>query len=141
MTAILQTVEQEAAACRAAWAAAPDATLAHGLHYGQHYEELFEPAENRIAYILTHKPEVQRPICLRYFRPCDEPMSAQWRAARTKWWTAGGVWAIGADWHDVYRQFIDAPEVIAEHDRLFPGCPWDGYTFFPANKVKAPVKW
>lgn len=117
MTMILQTIEQEAAACRAAWAAAPDVILAHGLHHDQHYEELNGSAESRIAYILTHKPDNQQSVRLRYFRPCTDLISRQWRAACR-------------EWRDAYWKLMNAPEFIAEHDRLFPGCPWDGHTFF-----------
>lgn len=75
----LGTVEQEAAACRAAWAAVPDAPAGLHLHHDLPVEWLSAPIEERIAYILRYKPIGERALRLRLMRPITEE---QWRTYR-----------------------------------------------------------
>ena len=63
------SIQEELAACRKAWSDNPTATWAWCCHHETHIEPLTEPAENRIAYILSNKPENERAIRLRNFRP------------------------------------------------------------------------
>src|SRR5574337_90762 len=65
----LGTIEDEAYACRAAWAAMPDAEYGVHIHHGFLAEDLSEPIENRINYILSDKPENERALRLRLMRP------------------------------------------------------------------------
>ena len=65
----MKTILEAAKACRAAWKAAPKATWAWCLHHAVRLEPLTEPAENRIAYILTKKPEKEQVARLNNFRP------------------------------------------------------------------------
>ena len=63
------SIQEELAACRKAWSDNPTATWAWCCHHETHIEPLTEPAEHRIAYILSNKPENERAIRLRNFRP------------------------------------------------------------------------
>ena len=62
-------IEKSAENCRKAFAKYPDAKWAWCCHHEVFYEELTEPAESRIAYILTDKPESERVVRLNNFRP------------------------------------------------------------------------
>ncbi len=64
----LQSIEKEAAACRKAFKGYKGRTAIH-VHHAVLAEELTEPAENRIAYILSDKPEREQALRLRLFRP------------------------------------------------------------------------
>ena len=76
MTLTLGTIEAEAAACRAAFAARPRARYAAHVHHDRVAEALTEPAEERIAYILAEKPEDERAVRLHCLRPITV---RQWR--------------------------------------------------------------
>ena len=62
-------IEKSAENCRKAFAKYPDAKWAWCCHHKVFYEELTEPAESRIANILTDKPESERVVRLNNFRP------------------------------------------------------------------------
>jgi hypothetical protein len=69
VTLSLKSIDDEAAACRAAWAAAPNAWYGAHIHHEKACEALIEPIEVRILYILHQKPEKERAIRLRLMRP------------------------------------------------------------------------
>ncbi len=64
----MRTIEQAEKECREAWAKNPS-TWGWCLHHGQDVEELTEPIENRIAYILAHKAKNEIVIRLDNLRP------------------------------------------------------------------------
>ena len=66
------TIEQELKKCHAAFAAHPNATWAWCCHHEIHYEPLTEPAENRIAFILSSKSKSEQAVRLLNFRPCKD---------------------------------------------------------------------
>jgi protein gp37 len=66
------TIEQELKKCRAAFAAHPKATWAWCCHHEIHCEALTEPAENRIAFILSSKSKSEQAVRLLNFRPCKD---------------------------------------------------------------------
>jgi hypothetical protein len=66
------TIEQELKKCRAAFAAHPKATWAWCCHHEIHCEALTEPAENRIAFILSSKDKSEQAVRLLNFRPCKD---------------------------------------------------------------------
>lgn len=68
------TIDEAAAACRAAFAAHPKARLAWCCHHGIRMESLTEPAENRIGFILRCKPEDEKVVRLNNFRPVVSPL-------------------------------------------------------------------
>ena len=74
----LQSIAKEAAACRAAWAAMPDATAGAHIHDEVPAEYLTEPIENRIAYILNTKPRKEQALRLRLMRPVTAPAWAEY---------------------------------------------------------------
>ena len=55
--------------CQEAWAQAPGATHAWCCHHEEFFEQLTEPAANRIDYILSHKPKPEQVVRLNNFRP------------------------------------------------------------------------
>jgi uncharacterized membrane protein YqiK len=65
----LKSIEEEAADCRKAFKGFPIGGYTLHCHHGCVGEILTEEAENRITYILTQKPESERALRLRLFRP------------------------------------------------------------------------
>src|SRR3990167_777192 len=88
----LKSIEEEAADCRAAWAANPEVKVAHCLHHEIHLEPLTDPIENRLAYILTEKPEEEQALRLRCLRPWTGRLSAEWEKARAELGKAVAEW-------------------------------------------------
>lgn len=99
----LKSIDEEAADCRAAWAAVPGAVAGLHIHHEVVAEELNEPIENRIDYILTQKPKHERALRLRLMRPISAPAWAEYER-------------VTKDTHDT---------ICVE------GCPFDGRTIFP----------
>lgn len=108
MTALaLKTIEEEAADCRAAWAAQPEATAGIHIHHETVAEELTEPIERRIDYILAEKPKAEQALRLRLMRPATAAATAEYRKA-----TAAAHAAI-------------CPT---------PGCPWANGSIFGGTR-------
>ena len=68
------SIKSELAACRAAFAAyeaehGEPARYAHGLHHELAFEEITEPIENRITYILDYKPRKEQARRFSQLRP------------------------------------------------------------------------
>lgn len=141
-------IEQEEAACRAAWAAVPEATEAAHMHHGsQPFETLTEPVEARIAYIRKHKPESEQAIRLRCLRPVpagtvaayDKALASAWAAYDEATATALAAYnkatASPRATYDEAVATADAAyyEAIAPAHRAYcptPDCPWDGKSIF-----------
>jgi len=100
----LKSIEGEAADCRAAWAAVPDAAAGLHIHHQVAAEALTEPIAVRITYMLTQKPQRERALRLRLMRPLKAPA-----------------------WAEYERLCKAAHDVICVE-----GCPFDGSTIFPA---------
>ena len=66
------TIAEELEACRAAFEASPKATWAWCCHHQIHAEPLTEPAENRIAFILSSKSLSEQAQRLYNFRPVKD---------------------------------------------------------------------
>ena len=117
MNTPLGTIEEEAAACRAAWAANP-AKWGWHIHHDTLCEELAYPIEDRIGYILTQKPKTERALRLRLMRPAP---------------TMAPIWKTYADaMAPIRKTYVDA--WAAAHAEQCPGCPWDGETIFGGAK-------
>ena len=146
----LLSIEAEAAACRKVWKDMPIGTMAWHCHHEVLSEALTEPAENRIAYILSDKPEQEQALRLRLFRPAPTLVTA-WaeyervkvtalaeyeRVKVTAWAEYERVkvtaWAeykrVKAPAWAEYKR-VEAPE----HAKCCPDCPWDVYTIFPVT--------
>ena len=78
----LQSIAKEAAACRAAWAAMPDATAGVHIHHEIVAEKLTEPIEARITYILNEKPKTEQALRLRLMRPVTASAWAEYEKVR-----------------------------------------------------------
>ena len=96
--------------CRAAWAAAPEAQFAWCCHHAIELEALKEPAENRIAYILSDKPEEERVVRLDNFRPVLSPIPAELNKAMTEWTKADAeLNKARAEWDKTEAHKADVP--------------------------------
>ena len=73
----LKSIEEELVDCRAAHRNSKVGDLVFACHHKVLLEVLTEPAENRIAYIMTEKPENERAARLRCFRPWVGPIPAE----------------------------------------------------------------
>ena len=98
---ILLSIPEEAALCRAAFAGVPVGAMAWHCHHEQLAEPLTQPAEARIAYILSDKPIEEQALRLHLFRPIhDAAVEAAWVTydAATKAARATHNAAIDAAW-------------------------------------------
>ena len=115
------TIEEEATLCRAAFAGSKVGDMAWCVHHTLLCEPLTEPAESRIQYILTNKPEEERARRLHEMRPVKGKLPAglnaacaklvairaEWDAAYAKWYATRAEWdaayakwyATGAKWY------------------------------------------
>lgn len=132
----LRSIAKEAADCRAAWAAMPDARYGVHIHHETVAEILTEPIENRITYILDHKPKDEQALRLRLMRPITaqawkaygEAVAQAWKAydeAEAQAWKAYDEAVAQA------RKAYDEAEAQA-HTAACPtaDCPWtDGSIF------------
>ena len=145
----LATIAVEAKACRAAWAAAPDAIYAWHCHHEALAEPLTGPAGWRIAYILRNKPKHERALRLHLFRPVRNvaalaPARTAYHAALASAWTAYAAacasagTAYDAALTSARTAYVaarasagtayDAARAPAHAAECDPGCPWDGQT-------------
>lgn len=110
----LGTMQEEAAACRAAWANIPNNSLGWHCHH-EFQLEVVAHAGDRIRYILAEKPEQEQALRLRLFRPANlnaAPASKAYKEA-----TAPALKAI-----------------LELHAKECPGCPFNGKTIFAKEK-------
>ena len=136
----LQPIAKEAAACRATWAAVPDATAGVHIHHEIAAEKLTEPIESRIAYILAEKPKKEQALRLRLMRPVTAAAWAEYdkvaASARAEYDKV--VVSALAEYNKVVAP-VKAP-ARAEYDKVRAaahlaicptrGCLWDGRTIF-----------
>jgi hypothetical protein len=88
----LGTIEQEATACRERWKGYDTGTFAAHVHHDAPFEGLCYPAEVRIAYILSKKPEDERALRLRCFAPVDLTGFPKLRKSSATWNRAVAAW-------------------------------------------------
>ena len=146
----LGTIEEEAAACRAAWAANP-AKWGWHIHHDTLCEERAYPIEDRIGYILTQKPMAERALRLRLMRPAPAlapirktyddalaPIQKTYDDARAPIEKTydDAMAPIRKTYDDalaaIRKTYADA--MAAAHAEQCPGCPWDGETIFGGAK-------
>jgi len=123
------TIEEERVDCVAAWMANSNATFAFNFHHGVHAESLPEPWEMRVAFTLSDKPENERAVRLRNFRPVigllPKKVNKAW-ADYTKAW-ADYVKA----WADCDKAGADCePELVIQHNAEWPDNTWNGKDIF-----------
>ena len=146
----IKSVETELAACRKAWVEAPDAKLAWCCHHAVELETLTEPAENRIAYILSCKRKEEQAIRLHNFRPARinlpeaiekaraeyykvraefDKACAEWNKACAELDKARAEWdKAGAEWNKVIE--YHKSELSALHNQDWPDNTWNGENIF-----------
>jgi hypothetical protein len=148
----LKSIKGEAVDCRKAFKKFPVGGYVLHYHHDIIGEMLRENAENRIAYILTQKPENERALRLRLFRPIhDKELKAyaEWKKAYAEWKKADAEWKkADAEWEKAYAEWkkadaewkkayaewkkADAALGILVHAYFCtPDCPWNGKTIFP----------
>ena len=71
----IKSIEEELADCRQAFAEHPDAKTVWCCHHEVLVEELTDPFEARISYILSDKPEEERAVRFRNFRPVKDEVT------------------------------------------------------------------
>jgi len=127
MTTLL-SIPEEAALCRAAFVGVPVGAMTWHCHHEQIAEPLTEPADERIAYILSGKPIEEQALRLHLFRPTRDAAITATEATYDA--TVKPAWAT-------YDAAITATEatydatIDAAHRAECPDCPWNGRTIFP----------
>ena len=153
----LNSVPEEAAACRKAFEGFKVGGFVLHCHHAILGETLTEDAENRITYILSSKSEHERALRLHLFRPVPEKLlkkfkkayadrqkayadrqkaDADWQKASADRQKAYADWQkADADWQKAYadwqKAYADLVKLV--HNKLCKNCPWDGKTIFPKS--------
>jgi hypothetical protein len=155
----LKSIEEEAKACRKAFAKTKIGALVLHCHHEVLGEPLQEDAENRISYILSSKSQHEQALRLRLFRPVSDAQlrkhkkayadrqkaDADWQKAYADWQKAYADWQkADADWQKAYadwqKAYADWQKAYADLATLVhakvchEGCPWDGKTIFPKSE-------
>jgi len=115
----LNSIAEEAVACRKAFKNFPVGGYVLHCHHEQIGETLTESAENRIAYILSQKPEHEQALRLRLFRPVSEKKLkayaerqkayAEWQKAYAEWQKADAERQKAyAEWQKAYAEWQKA---------------------------------
>ena len=124
-----KSIEEEAADCRAAWAAMPDAVAGLHIHHEVSAELLTEPIKNRIGYILRNKPKDEQAARLRAMRPIPAQAWAEYERVDAPAWAEYERVEAQA-WAEYERVKAQAwAEIHPAHCTL--ACPWNGRTLFP----------
>ena len=105
----LGTIEQEADACRNAFAKSKVGDWAWHIHHMELCEKIEEPIENRIQCIITQKPEHERALRLRLMRPISKSSHKVVEPAQ-------------AEFDKVIKP---------AHSEDCSDCTWNGKTIFP----------
>ena len=137
----IQNIETELTACQEAWNNNKDAKWTWCCHHSIRFEELTEPLENRIAYILTKKPENERAIRLHNFRPVRIELPKELKKARVELnKTCAEFNKVRAEWNKACAEFNKASaewdKACAElinsnlHDQDWPDNTWNGKDIF-----------
>jgi cation transport regulator ChaB len=142
----IKSIEEELADCRAAFAQHPNAKLVWMCHHEVLIEPLTNPFEHRINYILINKPENERAVRLRNFRPVKNEAAV--KSARDVYWAAVKpaqevYWAATKSARDandaavksaeeVYWAAIKAPQqpLVEVLDQEYPNNTWNGDSIF-----------
>jgi len=161
----LKSIKLEAAACRKAFKGVPVGSLVLHCHHELLMEKLTEPAEDRIAYILSDKPEHEQALRLRLFRPLTpasktydessvmalvmalktyEDAIALTRVMASKAYEKAPSLVMAHKAYDKAYATAIAPASKAYYEATSPahakicvkGCPWNGETIFPKRALR-----
>jgi hypothetical protein len=124
----LNSIEEEAKACRKAFEGVPIGTLVWHCHHEKFVEFLIEPAENRIAYILSSKPQHEQALRLHLFRPFNIKLLSKGlqKADADRRKAVADRWKIEADWQKavIDQRKADADRQKADADRRKAVADW-----------------
>ena len=126
-----ELIDQAEQRCREAFANIPINHPAWCCHHKLHCELLKKPAENRIAYILSNKPENERVVRLNNFRPFkNAQVYADYQAKRNVLEADYGAKCapLYAD-YNTKRDALDV-ELSVTHKVEWPDTTWNGKTIF-----------
>ena len=125
----LKSIEDEARACRRAFAKTKIGCFTLHCHHKILGEPLAESAKNRIAYILSGKPEHERALRLRLFRPVSKEKLKSLGKKNPE------IKKAYADWQKAYADWQKAYAELAQliHPLVCENCPWNGHTIFPKS--------
>ena len=136
---ILKSVEEEAADCRARCAGMKVGDLILHCHHKVLFENLIEPVENRIDYILRSKSD-NPALRLRLMGPpiidADVKADAEWAKAYAELGKARAeLDKARAEWDKAYAELDKAYAELSKayephYVRLYPDSPWNGKTIF-----------
>ena len=123
----LNSIAVEAAACRKAFKGSKIADAVLHCHHKVLYELLTEPAENRINFILSMKPEHERALRLHLFRPVSKSKITSLTRKHSAIKKADADWQkADADWQKAYAdwQKAHADRRKADADRQKAYADW-----------------
>ena len=132
----MNAIETAAAECRKACANLKIGDTVQHIHHGEWLEILTEPIENRIAFILTHKPEHERAERLRRMRPLSNADGQKSDADRQK--ACADCQKSDADWQKAcadYQKAVRSPAMLALHAQTC-GCAWGADTDIFGAKIR-----
>jgi len=150
----LKSIRAEEKACRIAWSRSRGAELGAHVHHNAAFEQLSDPYQDRMDYILAFKPERERALRLRLFRPVPSAaLTPELRVIQRKiqalerkitavvdqpFWISGVKFEDLCDRLRTIRSEMSASAlslpVREYHDRfcaLGARCPWNGRSIFP----------
>ena len=166
----MNAIETAAAECRKACANLKIGDTVQHIHHGEWLEILTEPIENRIASILTHKPEHERAERLRRMRPLSnadgqkafadgqkafadwQKADADWQKAFADWQKAVADWQKAfadwqkafADWQKAradYQKAVRSPTMLALHAQIMWVCLGSGHRhLWRKNQAVGPAR-
>ena len=132
----LKSIEEEKKDCIAAFKACPEAKFAWCCHHEIHVEFLTESFQKRINYIISDKPESERALRFRNFRPVRVKLSEIIEKALADYYKAWDVYIKArADWNKTWADYEKAlrenkEELIKLHNEDWPDNSWNGKSIF-----------
>ena len=156
----IKSIEEELKDCEQAFKDCPKAKFAWTCHHAILIEFLIEPYQNRIKYIMTGKPESERAVRLRNFRPVrvelpakltkagaekdnaraekDKALAeydkarAEYDKARAEKDKALAEWdKAWAEWDKARAEYFnEGAKVVKDHDSDWPDNTWNGISIF-----------
>ena len=135
----IKSINEELKACKKAFTSNPEAEFAWTCHHAVLVEHLTEPYQNRIEYIMTEKPESERAVRLRNFRPVRIKLPARLIKAGVELDKARAEYVRA--WAEYCKAWAEYDKAEAEWYKAWPeyNKAWDEYCKARAeyNKTRA----
>ena len=148
----IKSIKEELKACKKAFTSNPKAEFAWTCHHSVLVELLTEPYQNRIEYIMTEKPESERAVRLRNFRPVRIKLpaklikaGAEYDKAEAEWYKAwpeyNKAWdeyckaraeynKTRAEYGKAKAEYFNEGKDTKDHDFDWPDNTWNGSNIF-----------